>query len=301
MDLLHFSGPLGLIEAALCPLGSVMLLVLCGLLISGRRVTPIITAAILAAPMGIGSLGVWMGEQMLFEVIAHASAETRQTLMAVGISQTLSLRLMSGGVVTILASITLLGCAVAGARGGPRGKGVPIAVVLLSLLISALVVTGGVLTDNLIGAMMRGGLYLLGGILTAAALLNTDKDSAGMQAGASAALALPMLVAGAEVFSMASAGRQAFEVVAYASAETKGPLLMQGLELVKQQEVLALAAVGFAVVVAIIGAVRTLEGSLRDVGIVCALAYCLLTPLWLSVDATLAFEALIQTFTALEQ
>ena len=62
-NVLHMAGPTSGLDLLLCPPGVVVISVISGLLISGRRMPPIIILAILAASMGIGIFSVWSGER----------------------------------------------------------------------------------------------------------------------------------------------------------------------------------------------------------------------------------------------
>jgi len=208
--------------------------------------------------------------------------------------------MLAGIVMAILSAITLLGCAVAAARTPPHGRGIPALAFLLSLGIGALTVVGGLMTENLMGGVLRGGLYVLMGALAAAALRSESKPSAGRAAGVVAAIALPVLVAGAEVASMSGGIGDVFTAIAYADVSTKAIIAEQGMALVAQQQTLALVSVVLGLLLAAAASLRSLEGSLRDAGIICALLYALLLPLWVSADPSALLDSLVARATSVE-
>lgn len=300
LNILQNTGQPGLLSAMLCPMGGIALLVICGMMLRGRRVTPLLGAAFLAAPMGMGMLGVWLGDMFALEAVAHASAEMKMTLIAVGLSQVLYTRILTGGIAAALAGLTLVGCAIVGVRQKPRGKGIPAVVLVLTLLICAVVVAGGVSTGSVGTAAIRSLLYLFAGTLTAAALLSTDKTQSGTNAGSLAAIAFVVLIAGAEICSICVAGIFNFEAIARAGMIEKGTLATEWINVMAQQESFALGALAVAMVIAIAGATRSLEGSLRDVGVACALLYCLCAPLWLMTNGENSLVAFAKTLSASE-
>lgn len=299
LNTIQDTGLLGLLSAAACPVGALAMLIICGLLIIGRRVTPVLGAAILALPMGIGILGVWLGEMLVFQAISTASAESRMTLVASGISQAVGMRMLCGTVAAILSVFTLFGCAIAVARQKPFGVKLPITTLILTVLICFTIFAGGAFTQN-IGAALRGLLYLMCGTLVAVSLLSKDKASSGAHAGTLATVAFPIAIAGAEICSMAMASFANFEAIAHAPQIDQPWLTAEWIDGRTTQTHFALGALALSVPITIIGTTRTLEGSLRDVGVICALLYSLCAPTWLTINAEVSMMMFIDQLAAQE-
>jgi hypothetical protein len=91
-----------------------------------------------------------------------------------------------------------------------------------------------------------------------------------------------------------------FTAIAVAGPADKAAIGEHGLAQIAQQHRLALVSIVLGLVLAVAAALRSLEGSLRDAGIIGALIYALLLPLWLSADNMALMEHLTSRVAAVE-
>jgi hypothetical protein len=218
-------------------------------------------------------LNVDIGNTLSLEAIAHASAETQQTLVAAGIGTALAGIVLGLGAMHLPGLALLTACAVVGARK-PDGLGGAAAAMALVLVATACSIAGGLAADDTplraLGVLVYGGLVvpsLLGG------------RPAHRLAGATAACAFPLLVAALEANAIAAGQTLAFEAVAHASMETKGVLMNAGLDLAGASRGWGFAAVGCSLAVAAIGCARAHRGGAALFALACV------APLPLLLDA----------------
>jgi len=295
INALQMAGPLGLAQVAAAAVAGLTALVAGGVLVAGLRfpaavaLTPLAMAPCLAIVDGISD------RIMVFEAVAHASAETRMTLMAAGIASGLHTQLLAGAAVVLPGLLLMLACAAAGAMRGPRRAGLPALAATLTIAIAAVTLTGGLLSEQVMSGAIRSGIYLLGGLLVAVALTGADRSTSGPMAGATAALALPLVVGTAEMSALSMSQILTFEAVAHASAETKSMMLQSGLDWVDRSRIWAHLAMGGATLVALAGVAGAWPDADKSpgwlqvavaAGLVLALPFCLAAPVALWLDPT---------------
>lgn len=208
-------------------------------------------------------LNVDLGSIISLDAVAHASAESRQTLVAAGISTALAGIVLGLGALHLPGLALLVACAVVGARR-PAGLGGAAAAMTLVLVATACSVAGGLAAEDTplraLGVLVYGGLVvpsMLGG------------ERAHRLAGATAACALPLLVAALEANAIAAGQIMTFEAVAHASMETKGALMSAGLDMAGASRNWGLVAVGCSLLVASIACARAPRGGAALFALAC--------------------------------
>ena len=262
------SGLPGLLMLLVVLLASVGSLAVGIALVVRQRVPPVVIHGVLAlVPLVAIGATLWSRSSAL-DWMATASPEMKQTLIARAVSVGMSTHILAGAVV-LPVSILLVLSAVAGALRGPRRVALPVVAGVAAVLLALTPALGALLTGLSQGAgidplmeVLRWGprsvAYLLAGALTAVALLGGDHETSGPTAGATAALALPVLVGALELSSVAWEHAEVFHAVAYASPESKQDLLLTGLEWAAARRPAGWLALGIATVVALVGAVGAL-------------------------------------------
>ncbi len=218
----------------------------------------------LSAVLILVALNVELGANMSFDAIAHASAETKQTLLAAGISMALSGIALGLPPLHLPGLALMVACAVVGARRphGLLGLG---AAAFLVLVATACSVAGGLAAFDT--PLRAAGVLVYGGMVLPA--LMGDSRSARL-AGATAAAALPLLVAALEGTAIATGHILCFEAVAHASMETKATLMDVGLDVAEASRPWAMGAVGAALGIAAIGCARAPRGGAALFVLACA-------------------------------
>ena len=224
-------GGAPLLAMALLSLLSVMGAVICGgMMVMRRDVPPALPVLPLALIVLLGALVSLWGQSTSLQAVAHASPEMKTSLLAAGISTSLAGMSALSFLATVPALLLAVLAAAAGLRAEERQLVPTVAVAAAMFVAAAAGLLGGVMVDAALRGAGRGAVYLLLGVLAAAAV-----SARGERFGAAAGALLPVVVAASEIGAMCLDHRQMFEAVAHASAETKAPLLAAGLELVQPQ------------------------------------------------------------------
>jgi len=286
MMMLRETGVWGYSLVACLPMGLAVAVVVGGALIAGTRVPPVLATAALAIPGALAILASGCGITMALDGMARAAPEQKQALLAMGISQVMFSHVLPALVIVLPAALLLLLAAIAGAVRGPRRMGAPIVAGLLTLVLVAVPVVQGVLVGDLVPGLIRGGLYLVPGLLVAVALLGASRETSGPTAGATAALALPILIGTVEVATRAMWQIRSFEAVAHAAADSKSDLLLGSLAVLDRALPLTWVALLAASLVAVVGVMGSLEKDTHNGGVLLALAGLFVAPmlLWSEVD-----------------
>lgn len=177
------------------------------------------------------------------------------------------------------AGILLLMAAVAGVRKGPRSWGMPALALVLSFGVAAVPLATGSAEEDMAFAAVRAVIYGLCGILVALSWASKDAKGAEPEAGAAAAITLPVIVAAGEAGSRAlnelylllmlpsRASSVRPEIVEQVMAQAVAPWVTSGW-----------ITLGVAILVAIVGsvlAVRRRGGPSIAIGLSAILPACL--------------------------
>lgn len=288
------SGPLGLAQLAAAGMSALVALVIGPLLMANKKAPPAVVILSMCLIPTLAIVASVVGDRQASEAVAHASAEMKQTLLARGISTGLMTRVLTAAVFGP-ALIAAVSGAVAGAMRGPRRKALPIAVALLSFAVAAASFARGMGDED----MVRMGLavvYIVFGLLAAVALLGEDPDSSAPAAGALAAMTLPLVVACGEVAATNMLYTTAFQAVAHASAEMKGPLLRRAILEITSGAWLSWLAFAGGGLAAALGAYGASHPDQRPALIYPGLAAVIVGFALLSQDASQSFWMLLRGF-----
>ena len=276
------------------------LVVLSGILWAvNKRFSPGLTLLLLGFGAGVTTTAHAMAVTMSFNAVAKASAETKQTLLANGISVSLyNHYLLWLFLLPALLALVLAG-GLAGIARGPRRRvepGVAGALALVTAFAGSLAcywsVAGPMAWSNPV-------VYLVVGVVVALGLAGGNHETSGPTAGAAAALAFPVIVALTETATIAAGETEVFMAVARATAETKGEMLLRGIELVNAGRPAAWLAIAAATGVAIVGVVGALdeERPVHNAGLFIGLVATIAASLVLHSDASVVMRVMAWMFS----
>ena len=233
-----------------------------GLWAANRRMSPGLLGVSIGATALTPMVASAFGLSMAMNAIARASAEMQMMLLANGISVVLGVSTLT---TLVLGSVLVLVIGAAGTVGalrGPRGFVAPGLAAVLGLIVLGGSTAAGLVSEDV---PLRVGLYAVCllpvlAALTACPVVDAKAtSSAGPVAAAACSAAFASLVAVCEAGSLANGSMLMFHVLASASAEMKQPLLQDGLEVITAGRPFALASIGAALGIAVVGAVNALE------------------------------------------
>lgn len=254
------------------PLALILALVLGALLAANRRVPPLLLTAVLALPSLVGVVLVLQGWSSMTSELADPDPAAKFSPLALYLSQALVGSLLPGWLVSLPAVVVVFAAALTGIARGPRRFLLPLGVLVLSLGLAALPLVAWQPEEaSMVEPLVRSILYGALGIGVAGALVGRNPDSAAPSGGATAAQALPLVVGGLEVASMAWGYLQVFEGMAYVG-DGATSLLLAGTDAVAAQQPWSWAALGLALVIAALGTFGSLDRSPRSVARLAGLA-----------------------------
>lgn len=189
--------------------------------------------------------------------VAHPVIEVRQTLLAVAVSEVIYTQILAGLITGVLAVALILGCITQLTPGERPRLHLAGAAAIFTVLLTGTALLGGGYTGIWSPAAMRAMTYLIAGLLTTGILLSTHIRGPGAHVGPVAALAVPLIVAGFDLFAMGLNTAHALTAVAEAVPANRTLLVSQLIATTTQAKVFAGLSLVLALGLAALGPIAS--------------------------------------------
>ena len=294
------AGPFGLLAVPMAGVVGFFVLV-CGIFwLLNWRAPAGIPVIGLGAMLFLELFAVQWGMVRVLWAAAQASVETRQTLVASGISAEINSQIMVGVLIVAPYLLLCLIAAMAGVVRGPRNPIRAVPILVLVILTCLATFAAGVFTESWMLGGGRAALYLVTGLMLAIAAVG--RSNSGPIAACSAACGYPLLVVAVECATRSMQLREAFVALAMTGAETKQAMLQDSLAIIDAGRGFSWLAIAMAAIVALVSVMLVVGqkkgeggeslGLVHSVGVMVALAPMMLIPLLLGFDVVHSLELL---------
>lgn len=245
------AGVIGWVILALPALALPVLVVLCALSLFRLRVPAPLWFLAPVTALLVGHAGVAWGTSRVRDALSYADPAYKAALMAQGISESFTSRMLAQGVAFLLFAAVALLASIGNLRAGETPRWTPghAAAPVVFALLAAVAGVGAGLTHS-VGGFALAGLAPIGAVLLAITCLRLDDDDAHAvrMASARGVVGTALFAAGVSVFAtQLTWGRiEAFGAVAHAAPSMKAALLAEAMGWYPWNLVPAIALLGLA-------------------------------------------------------